>query len=193
MRAWRPGGFTLVEVLLALGLLALLSLLAYRGLDGMLRTRDQVRAYNERWREIALFFERLGQDLGQALGKPLGLAAGGSAAWLQGFSLPQERPGQPLLMFTRRQLGSALELPVGYRQSGDRVEWLQWGAGAMQPAQVEVVLEGVQALRLFYLDGDGAWAGNWPPATGATRLPRAVAVDLTPRGGQPLSRVFALP
>jgi len=41
---WRTHGFTLVEVLVALALMAVLALLSWRGLDSLLRTRDSTGA-----------------------------------------------------------------------------------------------------------------------------------------------------
>lgn len=192
MRRRLAGGFTLLEVLLAMGLLALLSLMAYRSLDGMARTREQVAAHNERWREIALFFERVGQDLGQALQQAPGQASPGTRAWLRGESAATPE-GTPLVVFSRRRLGGAPEAAMGYRLRDGQVEWLRWAMGSSDPVQSEVVLRGVTDLRLRYLDANGGWAPTWPPAEGEWRLPRAVALELTPREGPALSRVFALP
>lgn len=65
MAGRRNYGMTLVEVLVALAILGLLSLLGYRALDSTLRVRDRVAVEAGRWRELSFFFDRLRDDLDQ--------------------------------------------------------------------------------------------------------------------------------
>ncbi len=45
-------GFTLVEVLVAIGVMALLALMSWRGLDAMLRTQTQLQQRADRIRTL---------------------------------------------------------------------------------------------------------------------------------------------
>ena len=54
----RHTGFTLIEVLVALGLMALLGLMSWRGLDTLLRTREVTQSRTD---EVALVQVSLGQ------------------------------------------------------------------------------------------------------------------------------------
>ena len=56
-------GFTLVEVLVALALMALLSALAWRGLDGMLRAREGTQAALDRTARLGTVLAQWEQDL----------------------------------------------------------------------------------------------------------------------------------
>src|SRR5207253_8006967 len=60
-------GFTLVELLVALAIFALMSAFAYRALDGMLEARVSLQKESRKWRDVALAIGRLERDLGAAL------------------------------------------------------------------------------------------------------------------------------
>jgi general secretion pathway protein J len=59
----RSSGFTLVELLVALSILALMSLLAWRGLDGVIRGRDAARVQTERITALNSMMEQMAIDL----------------------------------------------------------------------------------------------------------------------------------
>lgn len=67
----RQRGFTLVEMLVALTIFALMSVLAYRGLNAALQTRAHLTEDNRRWRDIALTLAQLEQDMGLAVDRPV--------------------------------------------------------------------------------------------------------------------------
>src|SRR5690349_14845869 len=60
-------GFTLVELLVALAIFALMSGFAYRGLTGMLEARQSLQKESRKWRDVSLVIGRLERDLGAVL------------------------------------------------------------------------------------------------------------------------------
>lgn len=64
-------GMTLIELIIAIALLALITVIAYRGLNNLERSNDQLTHETERWKNIALFFSRFGSDVAQANVRPI--------------------------------------------------------------------------------------------------------------------------
>lgn len=63
MRGARQGGFTLVEVLVALLVMAVLSTMAWQGMDGIVRARDMSQAQMERTLRLNTVIAQWEQDL----------------------------------------------------------------------------------------------------------------------------------
>ena len=127
---WRPRaaarGFTLVEALVAIAILGLVALLAWRATAAM--TDSEVRLANEsaRWRELDTVVARVEADLRAALPRR---ARSGSATEAALSLAPQDAAGDALLIFTRSgpdavdEAGSGGQR-VGYRLRDGRIEAL---------------------------------------------------------------------
>src|SRR4051812_20313935 len=66
----RPGGFTLVELLVALAIFALLTAFSYRGLNAMLESREALQKESRKWRDVTLAMGRLERDVAAVLDRP---------------------------------------------------------------------------------------------------------------------------
>ena len=64
-RQYRQGGFTLIEVLVALGIFMVLGVMSYRALSSIIESRDRVTQEQQRWQAITRFMQRLEIDLQQ--------------------------------------------------------------------------------------------------------------------------------
>lgn len=194
-----PKGFTLVELLVALAIFAVMAVAAYRGLSVMLDARERIEQENQKWRGMALFFARLENDLGAVLERPV---RGTSDLLLPAFSgrPVAVAPDEAQLAFTRIGYGGqagALAAPqrIGYRLRGEAVELLTWEVLDQAPRSSPVAsaaLDGVTQFDLRYLDRNGGWQQQWPPAGQDGGLPSAVEVRVKLRGGEEARRVFAL-
>jgi len=73
MKPLRPAdtGFTLVELVVAIGVMVVLSIMSYRALGVLIATRDHAAREQLRWRMLTGFVQRLDLDLQQlAIGVP---------------------------------------------------------------------------------------------------------------------------
>lgn len=195
----RTRGFTLVELLVALAIFAVMAVAAYRGLSVMLDARARIEQENQKWRGMALFFARLENDLGAVLERPVRGAADLPLPALSGKVLAVA-PDEAQLAFTRSGDGGqagVLAAPrrVGYRLRGEAVELLTWEVLDQAPRSspaASPALNGVTQFDLRYLDRNGNWQQQWPPAGQDGGLPSALEVRLRLNSGEEARRVFAL-
>lgn len=189
-------GFTLIELLVAIFLLAVLSVMSYRGFDAMARANDHLTRVTDRWRAIALFFERFAGDVQQPVQRGARDAAGAALpAWL-GRPLVEPLNFDAQLEFTRKSAPGQKDVRIAYRLRERRLELLVWPVIDRAPAsrpEIHPLLEDVDGMRLLYLDARGRWHDRWPAAGVTDVLPRAVSLELAPAGESPVQRVFALP
>jgi len=195
----RERAFTLVELLVALAIFALLSAFAYRSLAVLLDSREALDRDARKWRDLALFVGRFERDVQAALDRPaLGpsgtpggavtsvLDLGGANA--QGLALT--RGGATLY-------ANELSAPqrVGYRLVEGRVDRLSWAgvdSGPRAAAAATTVLQDVRALAFRFLDRSREWRSDWAaPATPG--LPLAVEMTLELASGERIVRVVDIP
>jgi general secretion pathway protein J len=188
-------GFTLLEVLIAIAIVALLAALGYRALSALTDSETKLTAEATRWRTLDLFFARLESDLREAMPRPARLSDALAPAWL-GSS---DAMGNSLLEFSRAGPEFALEphsagQRLAYRLRGSAIEVLYWGSydrpRGLDPTPY-ALLDSVTSFKLAYLTRGGTWADTWP-VINEDPLPRAVKVDITLASGEAIERWLAL-
>ena len=192
----RPqSGLTLVELIIAVALLAVLSVMAYRGLESMMRSNDRTLAETERWRNTTLLLERFAADVSQPARRQIRTGDGEMLPAWWGHALPEPAGNESQLEFTRKSPPGQDESRLGYRLRGGNVELLIWRVLDRAPgasAEAYTLLTNVRSLRFRHLDTNGIWQDEWPLSE-AEPLPRAVAIELTLAEGPVVTRIFALP
>lgn len=193
-RADRHAGFTVIELLMALLLLSLLSMLSYRGLTAVLATRAQVSAETHKWQRVSAFLQRFQRDIELAAPRPVRLATGTRPAW-QGQ--PDNQSG-PLLIFSRFARRDDTDRPrrLAYTLSTQQVIelWLWPGLDLAddEGAVRYPLLRGIRRLDLHYLDAQQIWQDRWPVTADRQRLPQAVRLRIVLDTGEAVERVFGV-
>ena len=181
----RQGGFTLVELLIAIGIMALLGAMASAMLNGALSNQEQVAKRQYQLERLALALQMMRRDLeqltpriprdeqGDAMGARIVAEQIGEDSELE-FVHGGRRvlPGQ--------RLASTLER-VQYRLEDGQLQ--RHSAGVADPTQnspwqKRVMLEGVDRFVVSFYDGS-RWTNFWPPSTQLNAVqPKGLRVEL---------------
>jgi general secretion pathway protein J len=182
----RTRGFTLIEILVAIAIFAVVSILAYGGYNQLVMQRDLVSDRMQRMRAIQTTMLKLTQDFAQLEPRPVREPIGSG---LQPALNSDARAGA-LVRLTRA--GWANPAGVG-RSTLQRIDY-QLDNGSLireQYATLDSVLnaeplktlllENVRSLKFEFLDVQQQWAPEWPRpgAPSAFRArPLAVKIEL---------------
>lgn len=185
-------GFTLLELLVAMGIFAVIGAMALGGLNAVVGQETQARAQAERVATLQRALRLMTNDLGgtmpryvrDELGTPckeLPLAADGRIGYLiqvtrSGWPNPANLPHRGTLQRVQYRLDDG-KLLREYWPVLDRV--------LGQEPRSEELLSGVKDVKLLFFDGEdgtGEWQQQWPPLRNANTIsgdrPRAIRVTL---------------
>ena len=197
-RAGSAAGFTLVELLVALAIFAILSGFAYRGLTAMLDSREALMHESRKWRDASLFVGRVERDLSAVLARNVVGASGATLpAVSSSLGTVSDGEGHALTRSGSELQQNALAAPqrVAYRLVGNRVERLTWAGVDAAPREDPVpvtVLEPVRALSFRFLDPrSDDWRTQWPGSS--TLMPAAVEMTVELASGERIVRLMDLP
>lgn len=204
------GGFTLIEMLVAIAVFAVMAAMAYGGLSAVLNTRASVTAALERDRTLQMAVWHIQHDIAQIVARPTRDEFGDRIAPVfstpeSGLSISHNGWRNPLnqarssLQRTRYRLDEHDNWVRAYWQRLDR---------APEPAAVTATLiADADAVEWHFLNAADEWLDRWPPhaqgfpttptaepADGAgIQLPRAIELRLKTATWGELRLVFMVP
>ena len=204
MRASR--GFTLLEVLIAIGITAVIGLGVWQVLSGIIQSRDRVDELAVQFdglQRTMLFLER---DITQAVNRPARDIYGDYDYALTSrendFALLLTRQGWRNPLGIRR---SNLQR-VGWEYTGDTIRrryWVSVDQGQEDESRDALMLENVTGFRIRFLDDQQQWHDNWPDEESMASqtlgakpdmgFPRGLEVTIEHERFGELTRTFPLP
>ena len=190
-------GFTLLEMLVAVVLFAVMAVLAYGGLSRVLAGRDAVDQQAKRWRNLDALFTRLQDDLDATLLRSTRNVYGVSEPPLQGAATVVGEDDANLWLVRNEPDGIAPRR-LGYRflEKEQRLELLSWDHLDLAPRarpRVQTLLEGVKSATFTFMDQSGLWNPIWPSNNNNGAHPRAVKLELVLQDDITVNRVLLLP
>lgn len=195
-------GFTLLELLVAISIFALLSVIAYSGLNSVLNARQTLDENMDRLAEIQRTNLFMGSDLRQILDRGIRDEYGDQQNPLISNELNYDITGR-LIELTHSGYPNPLGTSrsnlqrVAYRIEENTLYRMSWTELDRNPESLpyEVALcTEVSQLSFRFLDSTQEWHEQWPPeeSAGAAALPRAVEFILELEDWGEIRRLYTL-
>ncbi len=181
-------GFTLVELLVALAITALIMVIAYGGLNSVRKQSEAGETSMKRLRQVQLAMDVMSRDFQQLEPRPVRDGLGGTVP-----ALLAGPDNVPPIQFTRGGWSNPLGTPrstqqrVAYSLEDGKLVRAWWpeldGQVQVQPAK-EPLLDDVESMHLQYMDAvsknfQDVWAPPSQTLAGQPQNPLPIAVSIT--------------
>jgi general secretion pathway protein J len=213
----KTAGFTLLEVLIAISIFAVVGLGAYRMLDMVILSQTRVENHSEALRKIERAMQLISADFEQLVDRPV---RDNYEDKLPAVIAPQDNF---LIEFTRQGWRNPLQLPrsqlqrVAYElgsgndanssnhNNGDnggngnqllRHYWQVLDRAQDSKPRTQVLLQNIDDLQIRFLGPEGDWHSEWPATLASDKktvgLPSAIAFEIHTSALGHIKRLFQL-
>jgi general secretion pathway protein J len=193
-------GFTLLELLVALAIFAVLSAMAYGGLNSVMRSRQGVEVKAQRLADVQTALTIMERDLEQTLPRAVRDQYGDPTKIFQvssygDYKLEFTRAGWNNPFPSEKRIRSLMQrVAYGVKENQLlRTYWFDLDRGYESPSFETVLLDKVKAMDLRFVDQELEWQNDWPVLGSKQVLPNAVEVTLDVEGLGHITRLFRLP
>ena len=191
----RASGFTLLELLIAITIFAILSTAVYGGLNSVLKSREVTDRAAERLHKLQMAVAFIQRDLSQVANLNIRDEFGDIKPPIM-TQFSDER----LIEFTRLgwrnptgQLRSTIQR-VAYSLEDDtlyRIYWVHVYRGPQEEPIRAPLMTGITEITLEFQDQNLSWHDAWPPLNvDSDNLPVAVKINFELEDGTEFSRLF---
>jgi len=194
-------GFTLLELLIALAIFAVMAVMAYGGLKTVLDARIQIEQHTDKLENLQITFLWLGRDIEQYVDRGIRNEFGDKEPSLKGTSTRLEltRSGW---RNPAQQKRATLQRVAYILEDGKLWRLYWWTLDRAQDAEANKIalLDDVEFLNFRFLDKHLKWHEQWPPAEllksefdlESTPIIKAIEITLTVLEWGKLTRLFAV-
>lgn len=193
-------GFTLLEMIVAIGVFAVIAAISYGSLNRFLAARDTITARNEALRALQITMNLVEYDFRYAVNRPVRDGFGDDEPALIGGQDDPLGPGELVRLTVNRSDTSLSAMPalqrVAWRLDDGTLKRVTWQVLDRDQDSREVVREllfGVDEAEFRFLTMQGEQVRSGTEWLGGEGLPAGIELLVTLRNGRQYRRVFDLP
>lgn len=191
----RQGGFSLIEVVVSIGLLSVMSILAYQALEVVMATNDRSHDTMSQQVNLRRAWAIIQRDLLHMRNRPfndgLGQLERPYETDLSEFGVRFSRGGGPMLASNPSGL-----MRVYYGLDDERnlvrTTWAITASPRYSDGNTRTLLSNVDEVIFEHLSEENEYSENWPPlnSQSAPMLPKMIRVMIKLKDGDSTSRLF---
>jgi general secretion pathway protein J len=199
-------GFTLIEMMIAIFIFSVVATLSYSGLNYILKGQSYLQTSSNQLKDLQLSFRYFEKDINQMINRSVRNQYGDLQPSFVGdedkafrFTHAGWRNPANLVRSKMQRVSYELDEKILKRYTWGQLD----GAIAEQFFETDL-LEGVESIKLRYLDQEDQWQTTWPPlnsdstepALGTVQqfdIPRALELTIKVENMDEIRRLFAAP
>ena len=194
-------GFTLIELMIAIMIFAIISVISYRIITALLITKQVVTNAQNKWGNLAHSINRMSTAMNSAIPLVVRDADGSVLPAIMGKNkLQQQFDSQLELTMSGRigdpVYGTAPPKRVGFRFINGtlyEVSWPVLNRVITTNPRVDILLNNVASFTVNFLYPDKQWRDTWPlDSSSITQLPAGIKIEIQMNSGEKIMRQWEL-
>ena len=190
------GGFTLIETVVSMLLLAVMSVLSYQAVDAVLATNERSRQGLAEEASLQRAWQIIGRDIMHLRARPfvdgLGMREPAYVTDRSEFGVRFSRGGGPMVKSNPSGL-RRVEYSINREQQLQRQSWAITQSPRQSEGSVLILMDNVDEVVFEHLTKDFFYSPDWPPINethSLSSLPKMIRVTITVDGLGQSSRLF---
>jgi len=190
------GGFTLIETVVSMLLLAVMSVLSYQAVDAVLATNERSRQGLAEEASLQRAWQIIGRDIMHLRARPfvdgLGMREPAYVTDRSEFGVRFSRGGGPMVKSNPSGL-RRVEYSINREQQLQRQSWAITQSPRQSEGSILILIDNVDEVVFEHLTKDFFYSPDWPPINethSLSSLPKMIRVTITVDGLGESSRLF---
>jgi len=194
-------GFTLIELMIAIMIFAIISVISYRIISSLLITKQVVTAAQNKWGGLARAVTRMSSAIQSAIPLVIRDENGAVIPALLGKNKLEQQFDAQLEMTVSGRVGDAVygTFPpkrVGFRFIGGtlyQVTWPVLNRVITTTPRVDILLTDIAKFDVEFLYPDLKWRDSWPLDNfNVTQLPAGIRINIIMKSGESITRQWSI-